>query len=117
LCCLFLVTYRTFIAFYSESNAVTIYVNKFGEQYLDIFALVIFWIIVIIGLFFILRLIKEDKIERNLQYRFDKIQALNKNKYFFDFDDTSDFGISNNETFNVFSNEQEEIENNFDLNN
>lgn len=114
---MFLVTYRTFIAFYSESNAVIIYINKFGEQYIDIFALIIFWFIALIGLFFILKILKEEKIQNNLQYRFDKIQALNQNKLFFDIDEDIDLGISDNETLGMFSKEKEEIEENFDLNN
>ncbi|KYK25119.1 hypothetical protein AYK24_05280 [Thermoplasmatales archaeon SG8-52-4] len=112
-----MVTYRTFLAFFNESNAVTIYINKFGEQYIDIFALFIFWLIVLIGLLFILKSLKEDKIERNLQYRFDKIQALNQNKYLFDNDDLVHTGFSNNDVLNILTDEPEEIEKNYILNN
>ena len=79
--------------------------------------MVIFWLIVLIGLYFIINFLKDDMIDRNLQYRFDKIQALNHKKYLYDIDDTTDLRINKNETFNIFSEEQEEIENNFDLNN
>ena len=60
--CLLLVTYRTLIAFFSESNAVIIYINEFGEKYIDIFALVIFWIICLVGLTFLIKFLREEKI-------------------------------------------------------
>ena len=62
LCCLILITYRTIIAFLSENKAVTIHINRFGEQYYDIVALVIIWIVCIIGLIFLLRVLREEKV-------------------------------------------------------
>jgi hypothetical protein len=52
------------IAYLSDSNAVTIYVNKYGEQYFDIAALIIFWIICIAGMIFLLRILKKEDIKK-----------------------------------------------------
>ena len=67
LCCLFLVSYRTLIAFFSKSNAVTIHVNEFGAQYLDIFVLAIFWFICLVGLILLLKFLKKEDIEKNIE--------------------------------------------------
>jgi hypothetical protein len=61
---LLLITYRTLIAFFSDSKAVIIYVNKFGEQYLDLFALVILWIICIVGFITLFWMFKEEKVSK-----------------------------------------------------
>ena len=61
LSCLLLVTYRTFIAFFSESKSVLIHINRFGEQYLDLVALVVIWIISLIGLIILLYMLKEER--------------------------------------------------------
>jgi len=67
LSCLFLVSYRTLIAFFSESNAVTIHVNNYGEQYLDIITLVIFWIICLVGLILLLKILKKEDVDKNIK--------------------------------------------------
>jgi sporulation protein YlmC with PRC-barrel domain len=59
--CLFLITYRTLLAFFSDSKAVTIYVNHFGEQYADLIALVIIWMVCIIGLLALYSAVKPKK--------------------------------------------------------
>ena len=82
LCCLLLITYRTLIAFFSESKAVTIHVNNFGEQFYDIVALVIIWIVCMIGLIFLLRVLREEKesifpkLNRNIKLDKNKIGFL-----------------------------------------
>ena len=62
------------IAFLSENKAVTIHINRFGEQYYDIVALVIIWIVCLIGLIFLLRVLREEKesIFPNFNRRIDK---------------------------------------------
>ena len=78
ICCLFLITYRTAIAFLSESKAITVYINKFGEQYFDLVAVVIIWIICIMG--FII-LIRNLRVERKPLYTNLNINPKpNKNK-------------------------------------
>ena len=66
LSCLFLVTYRTLVAYLSDSNAVTIYINRYGEQHLDIVALIVFWIIYLIGMIFLLKILKKVDIKNNI---------------------------------------------------
>jgi hypothetical protein len=67
LSCLFLVTYRTLVAYLSDSNAVTIYINRYGEQHLDIFALIVFWIICIVGMIFLIRILKKEDTAKNIK--------------------------------------------------
>ena len=62
--CLILITYRTMLAFFSESKSVTIYVNNFNEQFLDLIALVIIWAVVLVGLYFMIKFIKEKTTEK-----------------------------------------------------
>ncbi|KYK29698.1 hypothetical protein AYK20_05060 [Thermoplasmatales archaeon SG8-52-1] len=69
--CLLLVTYRTFIAFFSESKSVLVNINRFGEQYLDLFALVVIWIITLIGLIILIFMLKEEREIRNGNYNDD----------------------------------------------
>jgi len=58
---LFLITYRTLLAFFSESKSVTIQVNRYGEQYGDIAVLVFIWIFCVIGAVSLVALLKEQK--------------------------------------------------------
>ena len=78
LSCLILITYRTMIAFLSETKAVTIHINRYGEQFYDIIALVIIWTVCIIGLFFLLRILRREK-ELTLP-SLNRDYKLNKNK-------------------------------------
>jgi len=75
LSCLFLITYRTLIAFFSESKAVTIHINNFGEQFIDIIALIIIWSICLGGLFFLFKILKKEKISKTYT---DTPQSINK---------------------------------------
>jgi hypothetical protein len=69
LSCLLLVTYRTFLAFFSDSKSVLVHINRYGEQYLDLFALVIIWIITFIGLFYLIMTLKEERKIKNDNYK------------------------------------------------
>lgn len=79
LSCLLLITYRTIIAFLSESKAVTIHVNNYNEQFFDIAALVIIWIVIMIGLIFLIKLIRKEKPVKNKIYKFEKKPFLDLN--------------------------------------
>jgi hypothetical protein len=74
------------IAFFSESKAVVIYVNKFGEQFIDLFALFIIWIITLVGLIVLFLMIKEEKSSRYIFYKTGKRQIKEKNQSFLDID-------------------------------
>jgi|GEM_PF-7027903 len=54
-----LITYRTVLAFSSSSKAITVQVNRFGEQYLDLVALVLLWVVCVVGLWSLTQLLKE----------------------------------------------------------
>ena len=58
---LLLITYRTLLAFGSESKAIIVHVNSFGEQYLDLVCLVFLWVVCLVGLFSLSSLIPEKK--------------------------------------------------------
>lgn len=60
---LFIITYRTLLAFFSNSKSITVNINRFGEQHLDIFFLIIIWAICLIGLIYLFRYLKEEKTE------------------------------------------------------
>lgn len=47
---LLLITYRTLLAIGSESKTITVQVNMFGEQYLDVVSLVFLWVVCLVGL-------------------------------------------------------------------
>ncbi|MFH1102019.1 MAG: PRC-barrel domain-containing protein [Methanobacteriota archaeon] len=49
------------LAFFSDSKAVTVFINNYGEQYLDIVSLIILWVMSMAGLVLLLRMIKEEK--------------------------------------------------------
>ena len=82
--CLFLISYRTLIAFFSESKAITIYINRFGEQFIDIFAIIIIWIICLIGLIFLIGLLKKEESSKQLSYEFNLNSLIDQNKTFYD---------------------------------
>ncbi len=64
---LLLITYRTLLAIGSESKAVTVSVNRFGEQYLDLVALVFLWVVCLVGLLCLSSLAAEmERRERSL---------------------------------------------------
>ncbi len=55
------------IAFFSESKAVTIYVNRYGEHHADIIALILIWIICLVGLVSLYFVVKQGKLMKNLE--------------------------------------------------
>jgi hypothetical protein len=59
---LVLITYRTLLAVGTESKAITISVNRFGEQYVDLACLVFLWGVCVVGLLSLSSLLKEEKI-------------------------------------------------------
>jgi len=59
----FLITYRTLHAFFSESKSITVQVNRYGEQYGDLAVLVFIWIVCVVGLLSLVALLKEQKDE------------------------------------------------------
>ncbi len=55
------------IAFFSESKAVTIYVNRYGEHHADIIALILIWIICLVGLVSLYFVVKQGKLIKTLE--------------------------------------------------
>ena len=66
------------IAFFSESKAITIHINNFNEQYLDIVALVLIWTIMLIGLIFMFKLMREKKPQKKSVFSFEKLPSFSK---------------------------------------
>lgn len=56
---LLLITSRTMLAFGSDSKMITVQVNRFGEQYLDVVALVFLWAVCLVGVLALYRVLKE----------------------------------------------------------
>jgi hypothetical protein len=56
---LLLITYRTLRAIGSESKTITVQVNMFGEQYLDVVSLVFLWVVCLVGLLSLWLLVTE----------------------------------------------------------
>ena len=66
------------IAYFSESKAITIHINNFNEQYLDIAALALIWTIVIIGLIFMIRFMREKVPQKKSVFSFEKVPSISK---------------------------------------
>ena len=62
-----IISYRTLLAFFSESRSVTIHVNRYGEQHADIASLIVIWIICLTGLIYLYLVMKEGKIAKVLE--------------------------------------------------
>ena len=58
---LVLITYRTLLAFGAESKAITVHMNRFGEQYLDLLCLVFLWGVCVVGLLSLLPVVHDRK--------------------------------------------------------
>lgn len=56
---IFLITYRTLLAFFSESKSIVVHINMFGEQYADLVALAIIWGICIVGTISLYKVIRD----------------------------------------------------------
>jgi len=63
---LVLVSYRTILAFFSESKAITLSINMYGEQHLDLLSLGIIWCISIIGFVSLLFFLREKPLGKNI---------------------------------------------------
>ena len=61
---LFIITYRTLLAFFSESKSVIIHVNRYEEQYADIAFLIVIWVICLVGLIYLYLVMKEERITK-----------------------------------------------------
>ncbi len=97
LSCLLIITYRTFIAFFSDSKSVLININKFGEQYIDLFALFIIWAISFIGLIVLFLMLKEEKTRKKAVYKNEKGFALEQDNSFLDVDNKININLDNRE--------------------
>jgi hypothetical protein len=64
---LLLITYRTLLAMSSEGKTILVSVNRFGEQYLDVVALVFLWVVGVVGLFCLSALAAEQNRTRDAQ--------------------------------------------------
>ena len=102
-------TYRTIIAFLSEGKAITIHINKFGEQFLDLFSLVIIWIITIVGLIILIYYIKKEEKTKEVPFTYKEIVDDKKPHLF--------FNIEKNQTREGFVNSSKDIDYDFDLDN
>ena len=74
----FLITYRTLLAFFSESKSITIQVNRYGEQYGDIVVLVFLWIVCVVGVVSLLLLLKEEKVGNGVVGKSDEATVVEK---------------------------------------
>lgn len=59
-----IISYRTILAFFSESKSVTIHVNRYGEQYVDMVFLILIWIICLVGLIYLYNIMKEERMKK-----------------------------------------------------
>jgi hypothetical protein len=54
-----LITYRTVLALSTQSKAITVQVNRFGEQYVDLVVLGFLWVVCLVGMWSLSQLVKE----------------------------------------------------------
>ena len=73
---LIIITYRTILAYTSNTKSVTVNINRFGEQNLDLFFLAVIWIISILGLIFLL-INQKDKRIKNIKNEDDDKKPFN----------------------------------------
>jgi ABC-type nickel/cobalt efflux system permease component RcnA len=55
-----LITYRTMRAMVSTSKSITVQVNSYGEQYLDLLSLALLWVVSIIGMWVLWSMMKRN---------------------------------------------------------
>ena len=67
--CLLIISYRTLIAFFSEGKSVIININIYGEQYVDIIALSVIWIICLIGFYYLIKRSKSEEKSKELNHK------------------------------------------------
>jgi len=75
---LLLITYRTLLAVGTESKSITIQVNRFGEQYVDLACLVFLWGVCMIGVVSLSLLLKEEKVEKGFVGKRDEGTVVEK---------------------------------------
>ena len=85
------------IAFFSDSKSVIVNINKFGEQYLDLFALIIIWIISLAGLIILILMLREEKQSKKYIYNSQKRTPFKENKSFFDIDSSMNLDFNKSE--------------------
>jgi hypothetical protein len=78
LCSLGLITYRTLLAIGTNSKAITVTVNQYGEQYLDVVLLVILWIVCVIGVLAFSSQGKQQKTRASEKYHYRQQQYHTK---------------------------------------
>lgn len=79
-----IITYRSIIAFLDENKVIIISVNKYGEQYFDIAALVVIWCVCLISLFFLIKVLRQEIVFKEDNYKFQKESVSNEENNFFD---------------------------------
>jgi sporulation protein YlmC with PRC-barrel domain len=65
-----IISFQTLRAVFSESKSVTVYINRFGEQYADLVFLLVLWGICLLGLVYLYHTIREGQIiqeSRNIE--------------------------------------------------
>lgn len=77
---LFIITYRTLLAFFSNSKSITVNINRYGEQYLDLFFLIIIWIICLLGLLYLIRYLKDERTRKMPKQITNMIPAVTSNE-------------------------------------
>jgi len=79
-----IITYRSIIAFLDENKVITININKYGEQYLDIAALAVIWFVCLISIFFLVKTLREEFFLKEDVYKVQKKPVLNRENSSFD---------------------------------
>jgi hypothetical protein len=108
-------TYRTIIAFFSESKSILININKFGEQYFDLLALAIIWIISIIGLIILILMLREERLSKNIIYTTEKRNKIKQNKPSLKIRNTVGLNFEKNEIKDVIFNPIEKFDEEINL--
>ena len=78
-----IITYRSIIAFLNENKVITISINKYGEQYLDIVALAVIWCVCLISLFFLFKTLRTEFVLKQDNNNIQKKPVINKENYFY----------------------------------
>jgi hypothetical protein len=97
------------IAFFSDSKTVIIHINRFGEQFLDIFALVIIWVICLAGIIILFIILKEEKKQKKPSFNYDKEPLITQNNSFFDTNKDIQVKIYEKETTGILAESSKSI--------
>jgi len=85
---LLLITYRTLLAVSSPEKAIMVSVNRFGEAYLDLLALVFLWVVCLVGLLCLSSLSKEIQRKDEAQTEQSEKGVLISSVFSFDLPDS-----------------------------